>query len=74
VLPETRSVPMDRATLPAHRDRWVVEATPAASRLDRLTADERALYQDLVTDRLGERVRLEQERIAWNWAAERLPC
>jgi hypothetical protein len=50
----------------------VAEAAPAASRLDRLTADEQALYQDLVTDRLGEHIRLEQERIAWDWAAERL--
>ena len=72
-LPQTRSALMDRATLLAHRDRWVIEPSPAASRLDRLTNDEQALYQDLVTDRLGERVRLEQERIAWNWAAERLP-
>jgi hypothetical protein len=73
-LPQTRSVLMDRGTLLAHRDRWVVEPSPTAARLDRLTPDEQALYQDLVTDRLGERVRLEQERIAWDWVAERLPC
>ena len=73
-LPQTRSVLMDRGTLLAHRDRWVIEPSPTAARLDRLTADEQALYQDLVTDRLGERVRLEQERIAWDWVAERLPC
>jgi hypothetical protein len=72
-LPQTRSLLMDRETLLAHRDRWVVEASPAASRLDRLSNDEQALYQDLVTDRLGERIRLEQERIAWNWVTERLP-
>jgi hypothetical protein len=72
-LPQTRSLLMDRETLLAHRDRWVAEASPAASRLARLTADEQALYQDLVTDRLGGRVRLEQERIAWDWAADRLP-
>jgi hypothetical protein len=72
-LPQTRSVLMDRATLLAHRDRWVTEPSPTAARLDRLTAEEQALYQDLVTDRLGERVRLEQERIAWNWATDKLP-
>ncbi len=71
--PQTRSLLMDRRTLLAHRDRWVSEASPAVSRLDRLTSDEQALYQDLVTDHLGERVRLEQERIDWNWIAERLP-
>jgi hypothetical protein len=71
-LPQTHSLLMDRETLLAHRDRWIIEASPTGSRLDRLTADEQALYQDLVTDRLGERVRLEQERVDWDWAAERL--
>lgn len=71
-LPSTRSLLMDRETLLAHRDRWVSEASPAISQLDRLTAEEQALYQDLVTDRLGERIRLEQERIDWSWAAGRL--
>ena len=72
-LPQTRSVLMDRDTLLAHRDRWVTEATPTAARLSRLTAGEEALYHDLITDRLGPRVRLEQERIDWAWVAERLP-
>ena len=71
-LPQTRSLLMDRETLMAHRDRWVAEASPAMSRIDRLTADEQDLYQDLVTDRLGERVRLEQERIDWGWVTQRL--
>ena len=72
-LPQTQSLLMDRDTLLAHRARWVGEASPTASRLDRLTAEEQALYQDLVTDRFGERIRLEQERIDWDWVAERLP-
>jgi hypothetical protein len=72
-LPQTRSVLMDRETLLAHRDRWVTEASPTAARLDRLTAEELALYHDLVTDRVGERVRLEQERVTWNWVTDRLP-
>jgi len=72
-LPQTRSLLMDRETLLAHRGRWVAEASPAVSRLDRLTPEEHALYQDLVTACLGERVRLEQERIDWSWVAERLP-
>jgi hypothetical protein len=72
-LPQTRSVLMDRGTLLAHRDRWVTEPSPTAARLDRLTAEEQALYQDLVTDRLGERVRLEQERVSWNWVTDQLP-
>lgn len=72
-LPQTRSVLMDRRTLLAHRDRWVTEPSPTSARLDRLTAEEQALYQDLVTDQLGERVRLEQERVSWNWVTDELP-
>lgn len=71
-LPQTRSVLMDRGTLLAHRDRWVREDRPASSLLTRLTPDEQDLYADLVADRLGERVRLEQERIDWAWAEQRL--
>lgn len=71
-LPQTRSMLMDRDTLLTHRDRWVVEASPTAARLNRLTVDEEALYNDLITDRLGRRIRLEQERIDWAWVAERL--
>ena len=62
-LPRARSVLMDRDTLLAHRDRWVTEDHPAKSVLTRLTPDEYDLYSELVGDGLGERVRLEQERI-----------
>jgi hypothetical protein len=71
-LPRARSVLMDRETLLAHRDRWVTEDRPASSVLRRLTPDEQALYSSLVVDRLGERVRLEQERIDWRWVEQRL--
>lgn len=71
-LPATRSVLMDRATLLAHRDRWVNEDRPATSALTRLTPDEHDLYRELVEDSLGDRVRLEQERIDWVWADQRL--
>ncbi len=67
-LPQTRSVLMERDTLLAHRDRWVIEERPAASSLPRLTQAEQELFADLVTDALGERVRLEQERVDWSWA------
>jgi hypothetical protein len=72
-LPQTRSLLMDRETLVTHRDRWVTEASPTAARLPRLSSEEQSLYEDLVTDRLGERLRLEQERLAWDWVVERLP-
>lgn len=73
-LPQARSLLMDRATLVEHRDRWVREPSPTAARLDRLTPDEAALYADLVSDRLGDAVRLEQERVDWAWAEARLAC
>ncbi len=71
-LPQTCSVMMDRETLMAHRDRWVVEERPATSLLTRLTQAEQELFADLVTDAVGTRVRLEQERIDWRWAEQRL--
>jgi hypothetical protein len=64
---------MDRETLLTHRDRWVTEPTPTHARLSRLNAAEQDLYEDLVSDRLAERVRLEQERIDWSWALNHLP-
>ncbi len=71
-LPGARSVLMDRETLLAHRDRWVTEDRPTRAVLSRLTADENDLYTELVADGLGERVRLEQERIDWEWASRGL--
>lgn len=66
-FPQTQSFLMDRETLLEHRDRWGREPAPTAARLDRLTAGEAALYSDLVSDALGESVRLEQERVDWAW-------
>ncbi|MED5803349.1 Wadjet anti-phage system protein JetD domain-containing protein [Gordonia sp. Z-3] len=71
-LPQTESVLMDRETLMSHRDRWVTEQRPASSDLTHLTHSEHDLYTDLVSDALGERVRLEQERIDWSWVRQRL--
>lgn len=72
-LPEVRSVLMDRETLLAHRARWVQEQHPTDAPLNRLDTPERQLYRDLVEDRLGVRVRLEQELIDWPWVVRRLP-
>jgi hypothetical protein len=71
-LPQTRSLLMDRDTLTSHRDRWVIEPTPTSAALTRLTIEEASLYDDLVCDRLGVQVRLEQERIDWSWASATL--
>lgn len=71
-LPAARSVLMDRESLLAHEDRWGREPKPTAALLTRLDPDEAALYADLVSDRYAPAVRLEQERIDWGWALERL--
>ena len=72
-LPQTRSFLMDAETLHTHSRRWGSESRPTSAELTRLTAEEAAVYDDLVSDRFGERVRLEQERIDWGWALERMP-
>jgi hypothetical protein len=72
-LPQTESLLMDSETLLSHRDRWVPEPSPTSAALDRLTEAEHVVYDDLVTDRHAERVRLEQERIDWAWAMSRWP-
>ncbi len=64
IFPHARSMLMDRETLLAHRAAWVFEATPHVADLVNLTPEEAALYDDLRRDRLGQGVRLEQERIS----------
>jgi hypothetical protein len=69
VLPNTRSFLMNRETLLTHRELWTEElsATRVLRDLEGLDPDERALYDDLRRDRLGDRVRLEQERVRYPW-------
>lgn len=64
-LPGVVSVLMDRETLLMHESRWGTEPTPTDAALPSLTGTERALYEDLVTDRYGSALRLEQERLNW---------
>ncbi|NKN32035.1 Wadjet anti-phage system protein JetD domain-containing protein [Marichromatium bheemlicum] len=71
-LPGVESLLMDRATLLAHRDHWGHEPQPFTQPLSRLDADERALFEDLVEQRLGKRLRLEQERVGFSWLEQAL--
>lgn len=63
--PRVESILMDTDTLLAHAEQWVVEERPADVALPHLTEAEAALYRDLVEDRYGHHVRLEQERISY---------
>ena len=64
-FPNARSLLMNRETLMAHRSLWGREDAPCRAALSRLEQDERALFDDLVSNRLGENVRLEQERVSY---------
>src|SRR5512138_1691985 len=63
--PHTQSFLMDHDTLLAHRELWTQEIAQnrCLRDLPGLTTHEQAVYDDLRNDRLGERVRLEQEKI-----------
>jgi hypothetical protein len=66
-LPQTKPLLMDRETLLAHRRFWVREDAPYGGMPEGLTAAERELFENLRFGRLGDRVRLEQERIGFGW-------
>lgn len=62
-LPQTRSMLMDRQTLLQHRSFWGSEKQPVERKLDRLNAEEQALYRELLNQSHATHLRLEQERI-----------
>lgn len=57
---------MDQATLLAHQAFWVVEAKQETGELVNLNAEEQRVYDDLRNNRLGSKVRLEQERVPYD--------
>jgi hypothetical protein len=61
-----KSILMDHETLLAHSDQRVTEPNPTTEPLPHLTERERSLYEDLIEDRFGRAVRLEQERIRFS--------
>lgn len=73
-LPHASSFLMDRTTLVAHRPLWGQERENERhlAPLARLMPDEAALYDDLVANRLADRLRLEQERISFAWLEREL--
>lgn len=71
-IPRVQSILMDQATLLAHATRWVHEPKPTRADLTALDVPERRLYEELVDDTYGPRVRLEQERVDWSYALRAL--
>jgi hypothetical protein len=71
ILPGLRSVLMDEATLLEHLSLCGQEAVQCADiELEHLHAQERAVYRGLRSNTWGPRMRLEQERLPWQWALD----
>jgi hypothetical protein len=66
-FPHVVSFLMDRETLMAHREHWGEEPGPLEQTLTSLTAEEVALYEELRNGTLQPRLRLEQERVEFQW-------
>lgn len=65
-VPAVRSLLMDRATLLAHHEPYVIEPSPTDADCRFPTPEEEALYRDLIEGRYGPAVRLEQERVRFS--------
>lgn len=71
-LPETKSVLMDKETLLKHLAFWEQENQPESKDLHHLTPIEQQLYNELRDNRIAHHLRLEQEKIGFNWVLQRL--
>lgn len=69
ILPQAQSILMDVSTLQEHQELWGSEDADKRylGSLNRLTDHERHLYEMLRDDVLGERIRMEQERLGYSW-------
>ncbi|QEP44875.1 hypothetical protein D5085_18100 [Ectothiorhodospiraceae bacterium BW-2] len=73
LLPHVASFLMDQQTLLAHKALWGVERQPNTGALMRLNSEESLLYDQLRQNYWGEQVRLEQERIGFDFLRNTLP-
>jgi len=73
-FPETQSFLMDRETLLKFKGLWVTEPDDkrCVVKLLYLNQEEQRLYEDLQNDAIGERIRLEQERISMYYLLKKL--
>jgi hypothetical protein len=67
LFPHVVSLFMDQQTLLDHRPLWGTEGQPETGTLARLTFEETTLYDQLRQNHWGDRVRLEQERIGFEF-------
>lgn len=70
--PHTKSVLMDEETLLRHRALWSHDESRPGANLVSLHEEEKRVYENLGAGVYGPAVRLEQERVDWRWANERL--
>ena len=66
------SLLMDLHTFLRFKSLWVNERNPTLRDLSRLSIEERELYDDLRNDKYGPSLRLEQERIGFEWVRDAL--
>lgn len=72
LFPHARSFLMDQQTFLIHRSLWGMEPQQETADLARLNDEERDLYDQLRCHRWGDRVRLEQERIGFDFLLDQL--
>jgi hypothetical protein len=72
-LPQLRSVLMDEATMLRYQKLWGTEPAQTTNfELEDLNVQELSVYRDLKGNAWGQKVRLEQERLPWEFALEEL--
>ncbi len=72
-FPNAQSLLMDEPTLVHHREFWGEEDKPRNGGLQRLNPSEQKLYQSLIYNTHHPRLRLEQERISFEYLMASLP-
>jgi hypothetical protein len=66
-FPHTESLLMNKETLLAHEQLWGEENKPTSRDLAYLRPQEMELFQEIINNRYGKNLRLEQERIGFSW-------
>ncbi|MCF6255566.1 MAG: DUF2220 family protein [Gammaproteobacteria bacterium] len=67
-LPHITSILMDEQTLLMHKSLWVHENKPSkVIDANCLTGDEKEMYKKLLENKWGSQIRLEQERLSWEY-------